>query len=216
MPILSSFTYLNLLSVRNFHWLQECSYNRTRSFVGKVLSQTSSLRIIKAPGCISSVICMKILHCSPLLHRLLQHVLGQQRVFRHFSKRPIDGDRSGTTGITFSWWSDSALCNISSQWDSVFLVSSRSSISTSVARRIFPAFYSSVCLADRCGWLQVIWRLFSISWAFSVELVVEAIQHFTSTSAQFARPARCPGPEAGVIMEQLCGELLQRSGKRQI
>lgn len=72
--------------MRNFHRLWKCNYNCTRGFVGKLRSQKSLLRVIKAPGCIPSVMRMKILHCLPLLRWALQAVFNQQRVFRHFSE----------------------------------------------------------------------------------------------------------------------------------
>lgn len=197
--------------MRNFHSLWKCSYNCIRRFVGKVVHQKSLVRMIRAPGCISSVICLKILHCLPLLHWLLQHVFSQQRVFRQFSKCHIDGDGSGNAGITFSWWSDSALCKISLQWDLIFLVSSKIKCFNSSERKNFPSFYSLICLADCCVWMQITWRFFSIFGIFG-GLGCWG-RSFTSISTQFAQPLHCPDPEAGMIVKGLYGEPIQKMVK---
>lgn len=211
VPILSSFAYLNLLSMRIFHQLWKYSYNCIRSFVGNVVCQKSLVHMIWAPGCIFC----DLYENTALFASLALAVTACIQSAKSFQ---------AVLQVSYWWrwkwewryyiqlmvW----FCFVQDLFTVRFYFSCKFKIKcfNSSERKNFSSFYSSICLADCCVWMQIIWRFLSIFGIFSG---LGCWGHsFTYTSTRFARPLHCPDPEAGMIVKGLCGEPVQRNGKR--
>lgn len=119
-----------------------------------------------------SVIFMKILHCSPHLLWLLQFIFSKQSVQRHFSISYLCIQKWDCgyyfqlmVWFHFVWQLFKVRFSFSSKVEIKYL--------SSVIRRTFPAFYSSVCKAECCTWMQISGES-SPFLAFSTEVVIEA------------------------------------------